>query len=105
MAARFIVLEKRLVPLRAKLYTHADVVPIANWPDEVMRICSILLVRNARSTASVFPIKFETIDDPELPEIAHGIVAHHDGFCQVASPAASDIRILPGHGSHPVILI
>jgi hypothetical protein len=63
------------------------------------------LVRNARSTVSVVPTKFDAVVVPEFPAIAHGIIAHPDGVCQIARPVASDMRILPTQGDPPVILI
>lgn len=71
----------------------------------VIRIRSTLLVRNARSTASIVPTKFDAAVVPEFPAMAHGITAHPDGVCQIARPVASDMSIFPAQGDPPVILI
>lgn len=74
-------------------------------PVLVIRILSTLLVRNARSTVSIVPIKFDAVVVPEFPAMAHGITAHPDGVCQTARPVASDMSIFPAQGDPPVILI
>lgn len=56
---------------------------------------STLFVLNAIATLSLLPIKFEAVVVPEFPAIAHGIIAHPDGVCQVARPLASLTSILP----------
>jgi hypothetical protein len=78
-------------------------VPIPRFPLVRSLIFSTLLVRNARPKLSRVPMKFDAGSVPAFPAIAHGIAAAPVGVCQLARPVASDMRIFPAHGTHPVI--
>jgi hypothetical protein len=89
-------------PLIARREAGA-LVPIPIFPLVRIRIFSVLLVRNARPKLSVVPTKFDVGSVPAFQAIAQGIAAAPVGVCQLARPVASDMRIFPAHGTHPVI--
>ena len=85
-------------------FDHGLGVPIPIFPEERIRACSILLVLNTRSIASVVPRKLVPAIVHELPVISHA-PAIAAGLTQVARPVASDERTFPIPGKPPVILI